>query len=84
MPETEYAYSYVEKIHAQNFEATTVTLSSWTSAFNAFTQQAADASIDDDMSKLMRSWFDLALEKGLGEEDIMALIKNFRKTEDRD
>ncbi|MCP4982252.1 MAG: hypothetical protein GY935_17375 [Gammaproteobacteria bacterium] len=59
-------------------------MSTWASAFNAFTQQAADAGIDDGMPKLVRSWFDLALAMGLGEEDIIALIKIFRNTEDRD
>ncbi len=84
IPETEYAHSHVEKIHAQNFDEPPATLSTWASAFNAFTQQAADAGIDDGMPKLVRSWFDLALAMGLGEEDIIALIKIFRNTEDRD
>lgn len=79
IPENEYAHAYVRQIYEARFGETAATLSTWATAFESFTRQAADTGINNEMPHLMNSWFERALDAGYGEEDVTALIKIFRE-----
>ena len=79
LPEAEYAHTYVNKIHDEDFLNTTATLSTWASAFESISRQALDSGINNEVPQLMSSLFDRALADGYGEEDVCALFKLMRK-----
>jgi len=79
LPETEYAHTYIDKIHNEDFLNTTATLSTWATAFQSISRQALDSGINNEVPQLMSSLFDRALAVGHGDEDVTALFKTMRK-----
>ena len=66
---------YARVIHEQSFHECTATLQVWGAALQRIRQQGIDAGISTEIPDFVAGFFDKAVDAGLGEENVMALVK---------
>jgi 3-hydroxyisobutyrate dehydrogenase-like beta-hydroxyacid dehydrogenase len=80
MPDGGFSRRYVDVIRDGAFENPAATLRIWNSAIQRVRSQGHDAGIDTKFPDYVGDLFSGAIDEGLGDEHVMALIKVLRKT----